>query len=92
MEGETCQHDKYGYCRYKNQCKENTLVQNVKILKTAKTDKSVRRYAAGNGRFENGWAYKHQKPTTNEEKVEKIEKSTICNDKAHVFGSLLSCP
>ena len=62
--------------------RKNTSGQNVKILKTAKTQKNCqkwhpkryKRYASGNCRFENGCAYKHQKPTTNEDHEQRKEK------------------
>ena len=88
MEEEICQHHKFGFCRYKDECNKkhfNTECKDLGDCKSTKTchkrhPKKCKRYDIGNCRFEDGCAYKHHMPTQNtdhaqfKEKLEQMEK------------------
>ena len=85
MEGEICQHHKYGYCRFKSECNKIHFSSECTDLEGCKNSKGCqkrhpkrcKRYASGTCRFENGCAYKHQKPTTNEDPEQKKLKEKV---------------
>ena len=88
MEEEVGQYDKFGFCRYRNECKKKHFKSECEYLDGCKTPKSCqkrhpkrcRKYDSGHCRFESDCSYKHLKPKTNEEhqqlkeKVEALEK------------------
>ena len=88
MEREVCHHDKFGYCRYKKECKKIHFTEECKQSEDCENSKTCpkrhpkkcKRYAVGNCRFLSDCAYEHKKPTTNKEhedlkvKVETMEK------------------
>ena len=44
MEGETCQYEKFGYCKFQDKCKKSTLILNVKIWTIAKASRAAKKY------------------------------------------------
>ena len=88
MEEVICQYDKFGYCRYQKECKKRHLSRECEDLDDCANSRSCqkrhpkrcKKYASGNCRFGNDCAYKHQKPTKNQDhedlkvKLEKVEK------------------
>ena len=88
MEGEICQFDKYGYCRYKSDCKRkhfDVVCEDAEHCRSIKSclkrhPKCCKRYASGSCRFAEGCAYAHKKPAINEdhahlnEKLQQLEK------------------
>ena len=80
-----CQHHKYGYCRFKSECNKIHFSSECPDLEGCKNSKGCKkrhpkrcnRYASGSCRFENGCAYKHQKPTTNEDPEQQKLKETV---------------
>ena len=88
MEEEICQHHKFGFCRYKSECRRKHFSKECEDqdCKTSKTcnkrhPKRCRKYDTGKCRFKNDCAYKHLKPETQEdteqikEKIEVLEKA-----------------
>ena len=88
MEDEICQYEKYGYCKFKSECKRKHLSEECKDLENCKSIKSCdkrhpkrcKKHDSGKCRFEETCAYKHLKPTKIKEyeilkeKVEKLEQ------------------
>ena len=88
MEGETCQYNKFGYCKFQDKCKRTHFNSECEDLDTCKNIKSCqkrhpkrcKKYASKNCRFNKSCAYNHQKPTPDKdhellnEKVSVLEK------------------
>ena len=93
MEGEICQHHKYGYCRFKTECKKKHLSSECADLEECKNSKGCqkrhpklcKRYASGNCRFENGCAYKHKKSSTTEENEQLKDKLQVFEKVLHAM-------
>lgn len=91
MEGEICQYQKYGYCRFKNECNKRHLSSECEDLECKNSKgcekrhpKRCKRYASGNCRFEN-CAYKHQKPTIAEDPEQLKEKLQVIEKVLHAM-------
>jgi hypothetical protein len=83
MEGEeVCRYHKFGYCKYKNDCKKRHFKEECIDLAACKTikicmkrhPKSCTKYAMGQCRHENDCDYKHKDPVKNTEHNQMAEK------------------
>jgi myosin heavy subunit len=88
MEEEICQYNKFGFCRYRSDCKKKHYKSECEHLDDCNTQKNCpkrhpkrcRKYDSGNCRFQSDCAYKHLQPKTNEDhkqlkqKLEALEK------------------
>ena len=100
MEGEICHYAKFGYCKYKEDCKRKHLKEECeKIIscnniKTCmkRHPKPCKKYASGECKFKSDCAYKHVEPTENkeqiklEEKVKQLEKD-VHQEKKQQYGN-----
>ena len=88
MEEEICQYSKFGFCKYRNECKKKHFIVECEDpdCKTQKScdkrhPKRCRKHDLGRCRFENECAYKHLKPANNQDheelkvKVAALEKT-----------------
>ena len=82
MEGEVCSHQKFGFCKFKNSCKNHHLEEICPELSTCFNTKSChkrhpkkcKRYEyQGFCRFGSGCAYYHQENTTNLTRSNNLE-------------------
>ena len=77
-----CQFGKFGYCKYKQECKRRHFVEECKDLLSCKIIKSClkthlkacKKNFSGHCRFENYCTYKHEKPIPNKEQVQMADK------------------
>ena len=82
MEGEDCHHDKFGFCKFREECKRKHFNEECKDLNKCKDIQTCRKrhpkycikYASGKCRFQNDCAYKHQDPIKNVEDAQTAEK------------------
>ena len=88
MEDEICQYGKYGYCKFKSECKQKHLseecedLENCKIIKscTKRHPKRCKKHDSEKCRFGETCAYKHLESTKNKEydilkeKVHELEQ------------------
>ena len=82
MEGEVCQFDKFGFCKYQKDCKRRHFSEECKDLSRCKSiktcvkrhPKACKQYASGHCRFESGCAYKHEEPIPNKEQIQMAQK------------------
>ena len=88
MEGETCQYDMFGYCKFQDkcirthfssECEDRDGCKNIKSCQKRHT-KKCKKYSSTGCRYEKSCAYKHQMPTPSNdhkllnEKVFVLEK------------------
>ena len=82
MEEQICQNSKFGFCKYKKECKRKHFSEECKDLAMCKNmkmcmkrhPKGCKRYSEGQCRFERGCAYKHQDEAINKEQVNLHDK------------------
>ena len=82
MEGEICHYAKFGYCKYKADCKRKHLKEECEKIITCNNIKTsmkrhpkpCKKYASGECKFKSDCAYKHVEPTENKEQIKLEEK------------------
>ena len=93
MEEVICQYNKFGFCKYRSECRKKHITIECEDLECFKTSKSCnkrhpkrsKKYDSANRRFESDCAYKHVKPKSNKdhehlkEKVDALEKIVQAN-------------
>jgi hypothetical protein len=94
MEGEVCHYNKFGFCKYKEECRRRHFSEECEHLSTCKSISSCmkrhprpcKKFASGQCKYKNHCAYKHLEPKENREqsemieKVKQLEKSFTCSD------------
>ena len=92
MEDEICQFDKFGYCKYKKECRKRHFseecqeLSNCKSIKTCskRHPKACTRHKSGQCRFEK-CAYKHQEPHLNQEQLQMAAKIKQLDEVIHAL-------
>ena len=82
MEGEDCHHNKFGFCKFKEECRRKHFNEECKDLNKCKNTKTCRKrhpkycikYASGKCRFQNDCAYQQQYPIKICEEAQMAEK------------------
>ena len=89
MEGEVCQYNKFGYCRYKKDCKRIHFTSECNNLPKCKNvqncnkrhPKGCKRLAGGSCRFGTDCAYNHQEQPKMHTQCANNEKVTVLENK-----------
>ena len=79
---EVCHYDKFGFCKYKDDCKRTHFSEECENLSSSKNmktcfkrhPKSCKRFYSGQCKFGKDRAYKHEEQKQNEEQSLMIEK------------------
>ena len=82
MEEEICQYDKFGFCKFRKECKRRHFNEECKDLDKCSSIKTCRkrhpkhckRYDSGQCRYKEDCTYKHQEPIKNMEQAQMVEK------------------
>ena len=82
MEEEICQYHKFGFCKFRKECKRKHFYEECKDLDKCNSKKTCRRrhpkrckqYDSGQCRHKEDCAYKHQEPIKNVEQAQMVEK------------------
>ena len=82
MEGEICKYDKFGYCKYKKDCKRTHFTEECEDLDNFKSIKNCmkrhpkccKQHAYGKCRFESDCSYKHLDTIKNKEQIQLEER------------------
>jgi hypothetical protein len=82
MEGDVCHYNKFGFCKYKEECRRRHFSEECEHLSTCKSINSCmkrhprpcKKFALGQCKYKNHCAYKHLEPKENREQSEMIEK------------------
>ena len=82
MEGEICTYNKFGFCKFRKECKMIHFKEECKELEKCNNIKTCRKrhprhckkYASGQCMFKKDCAYTHQEPVKNLEQTEMVAK------------------
>ena len=93
MEDEICLYGKFGYCKFKEECKRQHLstecedLDNCKSIKICKKrhPKSCKKHVFGKCRFGESCAYKHHKPAENKDHEELKDKMAVLEKVMHAM-------